>query len=113
MDAEIEEMRNNQSWVEATCMAWHITPTVLSLYLDDFRQICRLGGVERHKHMQDCYYHFRDWLAKRLNKHGTGHDRRTSAEYIADAQRRGIEEAEQFVRAAKARRGEIQDPATG
>jgi hypothetical protein len=113
IDAEVGYMATSRLWRETTCMMFKISDDDLSGYLSEFAMHCKVGGMESHTDINDARKHFRDWLTHKIRNNGTGHDRRTSAEYIADAQRRGIEEAEQFVRAAKARRGEIQDPATG
>jgi hypothetical protein len=110
IDGEVDMMMESRLWRETTCMMFKISDDELSGYLEEFRLHCKVGGMESHMDGNDARCHFRDWLRKRKEKgNGTGDRQRSSAEYIADAERRAIELSEQFVREAKKRRGEIQE----
>lgn len=104
IDDEINEMMNNASWCEQFCMTMHVGITDLMMALKSFGDSCKIG-MQTHKSMMDAYCHFRDWYNKQ--KDNGRNKKRSSADYIRDAQRTAIERTQMLIAEAKRRRGEI------
>lgn len=101
----ISEIRENASLTDGYCMTYHLSREELSRYLDEFGNYAELS-MKTYDGISDAANHFQLWLIRKLKEkkqHGNT-DKRTSADYIEESKRRGIEEAMRFIREAEAAR---------
>ena len=69
---EIESLKNDSSWVEITCMRFHMSPDGLFLALDDFADDCLCRGIDSHAGARDLKSHFISWQSKRNSNNNNG-----------------------------------------
>ena len=78
----IGEMKTNITWQEAVCMNFHISPSDLLTYIDQFALDMKCRGTT-HDNIQDALRHFNDWLRIQLKSKQNG----TSNSDTSQAQR--------------------------
>ena len=78
----IGEMKTNITWQEAVCMNFHISPSDLLTYIDQFALDMKCRGTT-HENIQDALRHFNDWLRIQLKSKQNG----TSNSDTSQAQR--------------------------
>ena len=121
---EINEMNANQSWQEAICMRYHITPTQLTEYLELFAVDCMCCGKERHHSQTDAFSHFNHWLriqlqntssaissnySSNIHHYASRQCQPSSADLIRDAQQWAISQSQRLIRKTKSRHGHLQE----
>lgn len=99
----VAEIGGNASLTEGYCMTYHLDRAEFSRYLDEFANYAELS-MKEYGSLSDAASHFQLWLIRRLKEkkeHGdTG--RRTSADFVNESKKAGIEEALRFIREAEA-----------
>lgn len=66
LDAEIEKIKGEQSWVNHTCANLGIEVGEMGARLEEFRQRCLCDGKTSHYNLADAKKHFNNWLRKKL-----------------------------------------------
>lgn len=62
IDQEVEQLKQNEIWMENVCMRFHLPLAQVEKYISDFAIDCRSRGTLRHDSIQDAQRHFNDWL---------------------------------------------------
>lgn len=103
---EVDALLANTSWIEQVCMRFRHRPDDLRALLDEFATDCQMRGRLVHDSLSDCQSHFLNWLLKKqsINQQSQKHeaDRRSSEDYVAQAQQAGIAETARLVAEARA-----------
>ena len=117
----IRQLNENEGWMVVMCMKHHLDKPKLSQLIREFATDCECRGKLTHESISDTQSHFCNWLLIRQkqesqqkqatlttpNIYGYQYRRRTSAEYIAEAQQYAIEATERFIREAEIKRGGV------
>lgn len=99
---EVEEMKQNQSWLESICMKHHLKPQELGSYFDLFIQECRCNAVNGHDNISEAQKHFHSWLRIYLDvqkkKNNYGNDwKNNRLDNVNTAQQNFLQEVSEFI----------------
>lgn len=62
LDKEIEQLRNDEVWLDQLQVLHSMTIDEMRACMDDFRAQCVADGKDRHQSLQDAKQHFNSWL---------------------------------------------------
>lgn len=62
LDNEIENLKNDECWLDQLQVLHHMDMTALRGKLDEFRLQCAADGKQQHNSLQDAKHHFNSWL---------------------------------------------------